>query len=45
MREQRRATGIATMLGSAGPVDVSAACAAIEGWDRRNNLESRGGLL
>ena len=34
-----------TMAGSAGPVDVTAACAAIEGWDRRNNLESRGGLL
>lgn len=34
-----------SMLGSTGPVDVSAACAAIEGWDRRNNLESRGGLL
>lgn len=34
-----------TMEGSAGPVDVSGACGVIEGWDRRNNLESRGGLL
>jgi acyl-homoserine-lactone acylase len=33
------------MVGSGGPVDVSAACAALAGWDKRNNLDSTGGLL
>ncbi|HTU15442.1 MAG TPA: penicillin acylase family protein [Solirubrobacterales bacterium] len=34
-----------SMLGSAGPTDVSGGCSVIENWDRRNNLDSRGGLL
>ncbi|HWH45133.1 MAG TPA: penicillin acylase family protein [Thermoleophilaceae bacterium] len=28
-----------------GPVDVSAACAAIEGWDTRDDLDSNGAVL
>jgi acyl-homoserine-lactone acylase len=34
-----------TLTGSAGPVDVSAACPALEGWDLRVNLDSTGALL
>jgi len=33
------------MAGSGGPVEVGAACSALEGWDGRNNLDSTGGLL
>ena len=33
------------MTGTGGPVDVSAGCAALKGWDGRNNLDSTGGLL
>ncbi|MDX6580974.1 MAG: acyl-homoserine-lactone acylase [Solirubrobacterales bacterium] len=34
-----------TMTGSSGPVDVSAACAALAGWDLHVNLDSTGALL
>jgi acyl-homoserine-lactone acylase len=34
-----------TMVGSAGPVDVSGACAALAGWDEKVNLDSRGAIL
>ncbi len=34
-----------TMLGSSGPVDVSAACPVLKNWNRRNNLDSKGGLF
>lgn len=33
------------MLGTSGLVDVSAACPVLRNWDRRNNLDSRGGLF
>lgn len=33
------------MLGSDGLVDVSAACEALAGWDKTNNLDATGGLL
>ncbi len=33
------------MTGSSGPVDVSAGCAALAGWDLHVNLDSRGALL
>ncbi len=34
-----------SLTGSSGPVDVSAACPALEGWDLRVNLDSTGALL
>ena len=34
-----------SVLGTNGPVDVSEACPALEGWDLRHNLDSRGELL
>ena len=34
-----------TQLGSAGPVDVSAACDVLARWDLRDDLDSRGALL
>ena len=34
-----------TMVGSSGPVDVSAACPALAGWDLRVDLDSAGALL
>jgi len=34
-----------TMVGTSGPVDVSGACTALENWDGRNNLTSKGGLF
>ena len=34
-----------TMVGSSGPVDVSAACPVLAGWDLRVNNDSRGALL
>ena len=34
-----------TMTGASGPVDVSAGCAALAGWDEHVNLDSRGALL
>lgn len=36
---------LGTLLGSSGPVDVSAACAVLSAWDRRNNLDSVGGHI
>src|SRR3954454_5090549 len=33
------------MVGSSGPVDVSAACPAIENWDVHDNLDSKGAIL
>ena len=34
-----------TMVGASGPVDVSAACPVLAGWDLRVNNDSRGALL
>ena len=34
-----------TMIGSSGPVDVSAACPVLANWDLRVNTDSRGALL
>jgi acyl-homoserine-lactone acylase len=34
-----------TLIGSGGPVDVSGACAALDGWDEKVNLESAGAVL
>lgn len=34
-----------TLIGSSGPVDVSEACLALDGWDETANLDSRGGVL
>ena len=34
-----------TVRGTNGPVDVSDACPALEGWDLRENIDSRGELL
>ena len=34
-----------TMIGSSGPVDVSAACPVLAHWDLHANLDSRGDLL
>lgn len=34
---------LGTLVGSAGPVDVTAACEVLGSWDRRNNLDSVGG--
>lgn len=33
------------MVGSGGPVAVSAACTVLENWDGTNNLDSKGGLF
>jgi acyl-homoserine-lactone acylase len=33
------------LVGSAGPVDVSAACPVLEAWDLRDNLDSEGAIL
>jgi len=35
----------ATLLGSAGPVDVSAACPVLAAWDLHDDIDSRGALL
>jgi acyl-homoserine-lactone acylase len=32
-------------IGSRGPVDVSAACPVLAGWDLRDNLDSKGSVL
>jgi acyl-homoserine-lactone acylase len=37
--------GQATAVGSAGPVNIAAECAALRVWDRSNNLDSRGGHI
>ena len=34
-----------TLLGSAGPVDATEACAVLTNWDGRNNLDSAGGHI
>jgi acyl-homoserine-lactone acylase len=34
-----------TMTGASGPVDVSAACPVLAGWDLHVNVDSRGALL
>lgn len=34
-----------TLLGSAGPVDISSACAVLTAWDGNNNLDSVGGHI
>ncbi len=33
------------IIGSSGPVDVTTACTVLEGWDKKNNLESKGGHI
>ena len=35
----------APLLGTGGPVDVSAACDVLADWDGKNNLDSRGGHI
>ena len=34
-----------TLIGSSGPVDVSAACPVLRAWDVHDNLDSHGALL
>ncbi len=34
-----------TMVGSSGPVDVSAACPVLRAWDLHDDLDSRGAIL
>ena len=36
---------LGTALGSAGPVDISQACAVLKSWDGKANLDSRGAHL
>lgn len=39
------ACGTGVVLGSSGPVDISAACPVLAGWDLTTNLDSPGALL